>query len=120
ASEAEVMSEVAVQLGVSPSAIVLEPEALDTESQARAAPRYVGRDRFILVTSAAHMPRSMALFRRQGLRPIPAPTGHSFIRRAYRQPRDFLPSVSALDASQTVIYERMGYLWAWLRGRTAE
>ncbi|MBI3024379.1 MAG: YdcF family protein [Candidatus Tectomicrobia bacterium] len=120
ASEAEVMSEVAVQLGVSPSAIVLEPEALDTESQARAAPWYVGRDRFILVTSAAHMPRSMALFRRQGLRPIPAPTGHSFIRRAYRQPRDFLPSVSALDASQTVIYERMGYLWAWLRGRTAE
>ena len=33
----------------------------------------IGREKFILVTSAAHMPRSMALFRKRGLQPIPAP-----------------------------------------------
>ncbi|OGL62734.1 MAG: hypothetical protein A3J27_14300 [Candidatus Tectomicrobia bacterium RIFCSPLOWO2_12_FULL_69_37] len=119
-SEAETMADVARHLGVNPSLIVLEPETLDTESQARAAPRFVGKDRFILVTSAVHMPRSIALFRGQGLRPIPAPTDHSVVPRASLGPRDFFPSTAALGGSETVVYERVGYLWAWLRGLTAE
>jgi len=118
--EAEAMASLARQLGVEPFRIVTEPETLDTESQARAARRYVGQDRFILVTSAAHMPRSMALFRKQGLRPMPAPTDHSVTPRPAFRLRDYVPSVSALDGTKTLVYERAGYLWAWLRGLTAE
>ena len=36
----------------------------------------VGKDKFILVTSASHMLRAMALFRKQGMEPIPAPTDY--------------------------------------------
>ena len=118
--EADAMSGFARQLGVEPFRIVLEPETLDTESQARVARRYVGKDRFILVTSASHMPRSMALFRRQGLRPLPAPTHHSVTPQPSFHFHDYLPSASALNGTQTFIYERAGYLWAWLRGLTAE
>ena len=34
----------------------------------------IGQTPFILVTSAGHMPRSMAVFEAQGMQPIPAPT----------------------------------------------
>ena len=72
--EAEVMARIAVLLGVKPQDISLEPDSRDTADEAEIIAKMIGRERFILVTSASHMPRSMALFRKRGLQPIPAPT----------------------------------------------
>ena len=71
--EAEVMAQIAVLLGVKPQDIRLESDSRDTAEEAEIIAKMIGREKFILVTSAAHMPRSMALFRRRGLQPIPAP-----------------------------------------------
>jgi uncharacterized SAM-binding protein YcdF (DUF218 family) len=73
---AEVMGDVAVEWGVDPKDIVVEAEAKDTKDHPIYVKEIVGKDRFILVTSASHMPRAMGLFRKHGMDPIPAPTGY--------------------------------------------
>ncbi len=56
--------------------IVLETKATDTKDHPIYVKKIVGKDRFILVTSASHMPRAMALFRKHGMEPIAAPTDY--------------------------------------------
>ncbi|MFQ4137185.1 YdcF family protein [Nodosilinea sp. PGN35] len=76
-SEAADMAELAEAMGVPPSAIVLEPDALNTFENAaytQVLLANLGIERILLVTSAMHMPRSLAIFRKQGFDAIPAPT----------------------------------------------
>jgi uncharacterized SAM-binding protein YcdF (DUF218 family) len=67
---AETMSRVAKTIGVNQEDLVLETDSKDTEDQARLIKPIVGNEEFILVTSAAHMPRSMALFKKLGCNPF--------------------------------------------------
>ncbi|MDP2044645.1 MAG: ElyC/SanA/YdcF family protein [Deltaproteobacteria bacterium] len=114
--EAEVMAQVAVVLGVKPQDIRLERDSRDTAEEAKIIANMIGRERFILVTSAAHMPRSMALFRRRGLEPIPAPADFRARGTQSSGPSRFFPGVGALGQTQTALHEYLGLAWAWLRG----
>jgi len=117
-SNARLMAELAVSLGVDREKIVLEEESRDTEEEARLVRRLVGEDRFVLVTSASHMPRSMAIFRAAGTRPVPAPTGHRVKeRQGGIRPAMFFPSAGDLKKAETAVYEYLGILWAGLRGK---
>ena len=63
----------------------------------------------ILVTSAAHMPRSVALFRKQGFTVHPAPTDfHASARRGFN-PLQLLPNEAALENTCYALHERIGY-----------
>ena len=73
---AETMAEAAKALGVKQEDLILESESKDTIDEARIIKSIVGNDKFILVTSASHMPRSMGMFKKLGMQPIPAPTGY--------------------------------------------
>ncbi len=78
-SEAEDMSTLLETMGVPRSAIILEPKALNTYENAVNVKKILDErkiDRFLLVTSAAHMPRSMMIFRKLGLNAIPTPTDY--------------------------------------------
>ncbi len=75
--DTEIMSRVAMDLGPDPRDIEVESRSKDTADQARVIKSFVGNYPFILVTSASHMPRSMALFKKAGLKPMPAPTQHA-------------------------------------------
>jgi uncharacterized SAM-binding protein YcdF (DUF218 family) len=77
----------------------------------------VGGDRFYLVTSAVHMPRSVALFRNQGLDPIPAPGQYWYKPMPDSPLIRFFPSSSAVRASNASVHEYLGILWYWFRGR---
>lgn len=116
-SEAQGMAEVAIALGVDEGDLVLETASRDTKDQVRLIKRIVGRDGFILVTSASHMPRSVALFRKQGMRPIPAPADHRVKKRRVRHPGDFFPGAAPLRKSERAFYEYLGLTWARLRGQ---
>jgi uncharacterized SAM-binding protein YcdF (DUF218 family) len=114
--EAEVMAQIAELLGVKPQDISLESDSRDTADQAELIAKMLGREKFILVTSAAHMPRSMALFRKRGLHPIPAPSDFR-VRVAWRfDPGNFFPRASSLGELETAAHEYLGLAWAWLRG----
>lgn len=115
-SEAVAMAKVAEGLGIDRQNIVLEEQSNDTEEQAQFIKQIVGNEPFIMVTSASHMPRAMALFSKQGMNPVPAPTGHR-ITEATLMPRDYYPQPGHLENSEVAIYEYLGMMWARLRGK---
>jgi uncharacterized SAM-binding protein YcdF (DUF218 family) len=116
-SEAASMARVAEELGVDRNNIILEEQANDTEEQAALIKPIIGEDSFILITTASHMPRAMALFLKAGMKPIPAPTDYRVVDAEY-MPRDYYPSPGNLQKSELVIYESLGSLWARLRGKS--
>ena len=114
---AETMAEVAKALGVKQEDLILESESKDTIDEARIIKSIVGNDKFILVTSALHMPRSMGMFKKLGMQPIPAPTGYIMKEKQGISPGDFFPSSDELRKAEGVIYEYLGLLLAKLRGQ---
>ena len=113
-AEAEAFAELAGDLGIEHGDIIMLPYARDTKDSARSVRDLVGKDRIVLVTSAAHMPRSMSLFRKQGLDLVAAPTDHN-VKKGGLSPAVFFPRGSELRKSQSAVHEYLGILWAKLR-----
>jgi len=97
--------------------LVLSEKARDTEEEAHLIQEMVGRDPLILVTSASHMPRAVASFRKRGMDPIPAPAAHLVKEQSYRAPGDFFPSAGDLHKAQMAVHEYLGIAWSKLSGR---
>ena len=118
-SDADSMAQVAEKLGVKKDDIVLEEESRDTEDEARFIHSLVKSNRFILVTSAYHMPRAMALFRRDGMNPIAAPTDYSGNEDNPEGANiySFFPDPNSLVNASVAVHEYIGILWAKLRGK---
>lgn len=78
-SEADDMKEFALAMGVPESAIVLEGDSLNTRQNAVNVKKILDEQSIksvLLVTSAIHMPRSVAIFKKLGIDVIPAPTDY--------------------------------------------
>jgi uncharacterized SAM-binding protein YcdF (DUF218 family) len=116
-SNAQVLAEVAIAIGVKKEDLILEDISKDTEDESRLIQEIVGQGQFILVTSSSHMPRSIALFKRLGMHPIPAPTDYLVKESQEMSPGMFYPSVSGLCKTERAFYEYLGMAWAKLRGR---
>jgi uncharacterized SAM-binding protein YcdF (DUF218 family) len=114
--EAQVMAQAARSLGVNPQDLVLEPYSRDTEEEAKIIKDWVGKENFILVTSASHQLRAVAMFRKQGMTPIPWPIGHR-VKESYSFILfELIPNIRALEKTDTAFYEYLGLAWAWMRG----
>lgn len=116
-ANAEIMAAVARDLGVSPDVMILEAESRDTKDEARLLQPILGSESFLLVTSAAHMPRAMRLFEARGMHPLPVPTRHLARGRLGFSWGKFWPEASQLRKSERAIYEFLGIAWARLRGQ---
>jgi uncharacterized SAM-binding protein YcdF (DUF218 family) len=114
--EADVMARIAVLLGVKPEDITLERNSRDTEEEAVLIAKMVGAQKIILVTSAAHMPRSVALFKKHGLQPIPAPADYLVKEAQGLDATRFFPKAGHLGQVESAWHEYLGLAWAWLRG----
>jgi uncharacterized SAM-binding protein YcdF (DUF218 family) len=115
--EADTLARVAMEIGVPENDIILETKSRDTKDQAKFIKPIVGNEPFVLVTSASHIPRSMAMFKKLGMNPIPSPIGHRVKKGQGLSPHSFFPSVHNLSKSETAIYEFLGTTWAELRGQ---
>jgi uncharacterized SAM-binding protein YcdF (DUF218 family) len=112
------MKEVALNLGVAAEDILLEINSKDTHDQARLIREVANFDenkRFILVTTASHMPRSVALFKQYGLQPVPAPIDFWVKTRKSIDPRDFFPTSSGVQKMERVFHEYLGITWGRLK-----
>ena len=114
--ESKNMADLAIILGINKNDIQEEPAGLDTEDQAILIKKIVGKDKFILVTSAFHMPRSMALFQKQGMLPIPAPAGHRVKNKETINPFMFFPDSGGIGKMESAVHEYLGLIWAKLTG----
>ena len=112
-AEAGVMQNIAIILGVNSKDIKLEAGSRDTYEEALYLKKQVGNQPFLLVTSAYHMPRAIALFKKLGLQPIAAPT--QYMSDPNKNSFDtYLPSTNYLVMSNVVIHEYLGQWWGKL------
>jgi uncharacterized SAM-binding protein YcdF (DUF218 family) len=117
-SHASVLARSAISLGLDPQRIVLIEQVRDTEDESLAALARIGAEPFALVTSAWHMPRSVALFRHAGMNPLPCPADFIAHDDGRWHWRDLLWDVESLERSTWAIRERLGLVWIGLRGKT--
>jgi uncharacterized SAM-binding protein YcdF (DUF218 family) len=115
--EAHEMKTAAVALGVETGRMVIEDQSVDTKDQVRFVRDMVGEEKFILVTSARHMPRAFALFSKQGMNPVPAPVGMIVKEEGGFGPAALLPGAGRLMRTELAVYEYLGIAWTWLRGQ---
>ena len=116
-ADAETMRALAVGLGVDPATLDLDTVSPDTETQAEVVRARLGAEEFYLVTSASHMPRALALFRKAGTNPLPAPAHFLAQDDGGVSPSDFFPTAGGLRKAEAVTYEYLGLAWAKVRGR---
>jgi uncharacterized SAM-binding protein YcdF (DUF218 family) len=115
--EAETMAQAALALGVPEQDIAREATSLDTADQVERVKEIVKSDKFILVSSAFHLPRAMFLFKRSGLEPTPDAVDY----RAgdHGPPPDAVfPQSTNIRKFEIAIHEYLGMLWYRLRRKT--
>ncbi len=116
------LAKYAQTLGVPADRIVVTGIVANTADEAREvahllAGRQLMAPRVLLVTSAFHMPRARQVFEQQGLVVEPFPVDFRFSEGGSTTILDFLPSVGALDQTQTALREFYGRAFYWLRSR---
>jgi len=117
--EAEMIADLLVELGVPPSAIVVETESRNTRENAVNSAAIVAAENWrsaLLVTSAAHMPRALAAFQKAGVAVTPASTDVRVTFPLYESVLDLLPSAGALAGTSDAIKELLGMLVYRMRG----
>jgi len=113
-----VLAQAAQALGVNPARLLLLTSPRDTEEEINALRERLGDAPVALVTSAWHMPRTMAYARKAGLNALPCPADFTARPNADFRWNDWTCDLTGLERSTKGIYERLGLLWARLRGRT--
>lgn len=118
--EAEAMATFIEDLGVPASALLREETSRNTWENAlytRQLMREHRIEKVLLVTSALHMPRALAIFRQLDVDAIPAPTDFEALPPRDQWPLRWLPDTGALDGSTRAMKEYLG-LWVYrLRGK---
>ena len=99
-----------------PERIVRMDDTRDTEDEALELVRHLGHEPFLLVTSAWHLPRAMALCEKAGLHPIPVPADFMARPGADTGWQLFAWDLGALERSTMAIHERLGLFWVRLHG----
>jgi uncharacterized SAM-binding protein YcdF (DUF218 family) len=120
--EATDMAELLVTMGVPKSAIERETESLNTYENAvnvKSILEAKGIKKILLVTSALHMPRSLAIFKKQGIEAIAAPTDFLVSEQELAEPNasleafilNILPDVDRLEKTTKAMKE---YIGTWI------
>jgi uncharacterized SAM-binding protein YcdF (DUF218 family) len=121
-AESEDMAKIAIALGVNKSSILQDPDSLNTYENALNVQKLLQKSdlhKIILVTSAMHTPRSLAIFQKLGIEAIAAPTDFNVVENP-QPPNIFaiLPDVDALKNTTNALKEYIGLiiykLYGWL------
>jgi uncharacterized SAM-binding protein YcdF (DUF218 family) len=115
----DAMRDYLLECGVAAEDIAVENGSSSTFENAVKTRRLLDRNphgRVFLVTSATHMWRSEACFRRQGVEVLPAPCGFH-AQHLPKRITSLLPSASGIQGVNEAMHEWIGVGWYWLRGR---
>lgn len=113
--EADVLGDLSKQLGLPQRRLRIDRDSRNTYENAV----YTGRllkgitGPYILVTSASHMPRSVACFRQQGMDVIPWPVD---FHRTGSGPGSWVPKPETLIRTNIAMHEYAGWAAYWFAG----
>jgi uncharacterized SAM-binding protein YcdF (DUF218 family) len=118
--EATLVERTAADMGVAPGRIVYERRSLNTYENAVFS-KHIAKpkpgERWLLVTSAFHMPRSVGVFRKAGWDVVAHPV--DFRTGGPEDASRFFASISqGLTRSDTAIKEYIGLVAYWIAGKT--
>lgn len=116
--EAESIRKLLRSWGVPDEAIITAGTSRTTAENAREVAALwpsLGFNSALLVTSAAHMPRALASFRKAGVPVTPSSTDIRMVDDPLNL-LDVLPKADALGATSEAVKERIGYFVYWARG----
>ncbi len=114
------MQQILLRFGIPEQKMWLQTESRNTEEDARFCLDILKENdvkRILLVTSAMHMPRALALFQGNGIEIIPAPTDYTVTEQGWNElfhPDinsffvDLMPNASSLSLTTTVMKEYIG------------
>jgi len=114
---AQMMTKVLMLWGVQRDKIIIEDRSANTRESAVNLKELLSTQRFILVTSAIHLPRAMRSFTKHGLRPVPAPADFLYgYHKKFESPlarplSSFVPNTDTFMRSCSAIYEYLGLFW---------
>lgn len=121
-----IVGDVAGTMGIPGERIVLETNSTNTYENGVEIKKILGEKPFLLVTSASHLPRAVAVFQKLGLSPIPAPADFRMIRygphvdasggELVGEMISALPSSTHFAHSERALHEYMGFVWYWWQG----
>ncbi len=121
-NDAQEMQRWAERLGVPREAILIEELSRTTYENATETKRLLGPASILLVTSASHLPRATALFRKQGFHVTPVPCDFLIQNRPednfqHLDPFDVLPNDHAIEHTTGAVTELAGMAIYWLTGK---
>jgi uncharacterized SAM-binding protein YcdF (DUF218 family) len=117
-TEAHAMQILAREYGIPRTALILEEYSRNTYENALGAQRVLAPfnvRRLLLVTSASHMPRAMAVFSQLPYEIVPASTDVRVVNESFNI-LNIIPKTSALLLSSIALKEYVGLLYYWMRG----
>jgi len=116
-SEAATIAEMLVSLGVDRSALIIEGQSGNTYGNAAESAEIWRREGFktgLLVTSALHMPRAIAVFRKAGMTVEPAVTDALGGHTMPPFPLSVLPRAESLSETTNAVKELIGFaVYRW-------
>lgn len=118
-SQAEVAGRFFMESGVNPHRLILETESHNTFENAVLSKELVNSkptETWLLVTSAFHMPRSVAVFRATGWNAIPLPTDYRSLPQG--ELNTVFDVASRLREADLAVHEWIGLVVYRLMGRT--
>jgi uncharacterized SAM-binding protein YcdF (DUF218 family) len=110
-SQAAISGDVALTLGVVGDQISLEEHPRTTAAEMSCVHQIVGAERFVLVTTAIHMPRAIMLASEHGLRAIPSPTDYRTRASDGDRLQQLLPQAGAFAIASATLHELIGIAW---------
>lgn len=112
-SGAQNMKRYLVNRGVEAKKIITEGQSRNTFENALATKVMLGKEPFLLVTSAYHMPRSERAFKQNGMSPIPYPV--DFKEKPSVSLMSIVPDPGDLRLSDMAIHEYLGMIYYGFR-----
>ena len=109
------------QMGLDTSRVIFDSQSRNTQENVENALQLVQPEKvekWVLITSAWHMPRSVGIFRKLNWQVIPYPV--DFKTTGKFEMKINLPRFSTIGSISKVAYEWTGLFYYWLMGRTAE
>ena len=121
-SPAEEMADILNLMGVPDEDLILETKSLNTYENALYCSQILKEmniEKILLITSASHMPRSVALFEKQGMEVVPLPTDYGVTEAIWQdlfnssveaQMINLVPTVGNISSTTGALKEYIGIL----------